>query len=563
MFLCRLQLLRISIAASAIVGTIYAQSPSIAPNGIVNSADYSRDFAPGALITIFGSGLASASQEPSGLPLPNLLAGTSVQLVGNGELLPLWYVSPTQINAQLPYDVAIGRVQVRVITSSASSNIDTITVGDSAPKLFTVDLSGHGQGIVTAANYNLLSASHPAGPGQTVILWMNSLGITSGGPVAGEAAAGASPGSVPSVMTKPLTVTVGGAPAAVVYAGLSPGSTGLYQVNVQLPLAAITGPLEVRVVVAGATSQTNVTLPYRQLGLYYALLGGKPVPGETLNGVSGPTSALAYQQADPTAWGLTGLNAWTNSTGLGSQYAAASGLAMTFLNGIAIVYDNNGIETGTYGKFYDNSNGPPNSQKPGLTDLYSMSNYFSLVFAGHFRLLQPASITTMIGYFDAAGVQALPFDPSNPYVQYRMNLWSNAAGPLPKSTGTFTGDVFSSDKTAGTFSFSNTGVNMISSTAGDAPKPIFRLVYELAAPITLPAGEYWFCHDASVRTSDTPVPASELITADEFARWVPSLRPLAEQPRRVSLFGVEFGLHDLWSLPRVVTVRPGAPLEQH
>ena len=148
-----------------------------------------------------------------------------------------------------------------------------------------------------------------------------------------------------------------------------------------------------------------------------------------------------------------------DNTGLGSQYSVVSGLAMTLLNGSTIVYDNNGIETSTYGSFYNNANGPPNAQKPGLSDLFSMSNYFPLVFAGHFRLAQPATITTLIGYFDALGQLALPFDPANPYVQYRMNIWSNAAGPLPKTTGNFAGDVFSSDKTAGTFSFADTGVN--------------------------------------------------------------------------------------------------------
>ena len=75
------------------------------------------------------------------------------------------------------------------------------------------------------------------------------------------------------------------------------------------------------------SSQANVTFSYRQLGFYYSLLGGKMVPGETLNGVSGPTSALAYQQSDGATWGNMGLNTWTNNTGLGSQYAAVSGLA--------------------------------------------------------------------------------------------------------------------------------------------------------------------------------------------------------------------------------------------
>ena len=232
---------------------------------------------------------------------------------------------------------------------------------------------------------------------------MNSMGAASGNPVAGQPAPGSSPGSQPSVLTETATATVDGMPAAVTFAGLSPGSTGLYQVNVQAPFAVITGPLSVQVTVGGVSSQENVTLPYRQLGFYHSLLGGKAVPGEALNGVSGANSALAYQQSDVATWGTAGLNAWTNNTGLGSQYSVVSGLAMTLLNGNNLVYDNNGIENNTYGSFYNNANGPANSQKPGLSELYSMSNYFPLVFAGHFRLAQPATITTLIGYFDAMG----------------------------------------------------------------------------------------------------------------------------------------------------------------
>jgi uncharacterized protein (TIGR03437 family) len=557
-------ILRVCVSAvSLIAGTAYAQSPNIASQGTVNSADYSRTFAPGALISIFGANLASSTQQPTALPLPTSFAGASVQLVSNGEAFPLWYVSPGQINAQLPYDVPTGQVQVKVVTAAGASNIDTITVTNWAPKIFTFDQSGQGPGVATTAGYSVLSAANPAGPGQAIVLWMNSMGATSGNPVAGQPSPGSSPGSQPSSVTETITATVDGMPAKVTFAGLSPGSTGLYQVNVQAPFVVITGPVTVQVTEGNISSQANVTFPYRQLGFYHSLLGGQAVPGETLNGISGATSALAYQQSDVATWGDTGLNAWTDNTGLGSPYSVVSGLAMTLLNGATIVYDNNGIETGAYGGFYDNANGPADSQKPGLSEMFSMSNYFPLVFAGQLRLAQTTTITTMIGYFDAQGVQALPFDPSNPYVQYRMNIWSNTTGPLPKTTGNFTGDVFSSDTAAGTFSFSNTGVNLISSDGTDAPKPIYRLVYRLAAPLTLPAGEYWFSHDASVLAQLGTSSAAEAITADDLQRLITSQKQAPSEARRVSLYGVELTVQDSWHLASPVTVRPNRPIEQH
>ncbi len=53
-----------------------------------------------------------------------------------------------------------------------------------------------------------------------------------------------------------------------------------------------------------------------------------------------------------------------------------------------IVYDNNGIETGYNGGFYNNLGGAVGSDatKPGFSDFYSSSNYFPLVFASYFKL---------------------------------------------------------------------------------------------------------------------------------------------------------------------------------
>jgi uncharacterized protein (TIGR03437 family) len=545
--------------------TVSAPAPSILTGGTVNAADYSRSFAPGGYISIFGSNLASSTQQAQAYPFPTSLGGASVELVGsNGEQFPLWYASPTQINAQMPYDVPIRQVQVRVLTAAGASNIDTITVSARAPKIFTLDFSGHGAAVATNTSFQVLTAALPVKPADTIVLWMNSLGATSGNPVAGQPAPGTTPGSQPD-MVLGVTATINGLDAPVSFAGLSPGSSGLYQANVQAPFTTITGPVAVQVMVGGVTTQANVTIPFRQLGFYFSILGGKAVSGQTLNGVSGATSALAYRQSDPLTWGTTGLNAWTNNTGLGTAYSIASGLALTLRNGTSVVYDNNGLETASFGTFYDNTNGPPNSQKPGLSDFYSMSNYFPLIFAGYFKLAQATTITELIGYFDALGVLDLPFDPQNPYVRYRMNIWSSVSGNLPKETSNFTGDVFSSDTTAGTFTFSDTGVKVISSIPPpqDLPKAIYRLSYRLASPLTLPAGEYWFSHDASVRalpaTSSTA--QMRLLSLDDLHQWISSQRPQQKGFVRFSLFGREMSFEDSWTLPEAVVVKPSAVIE--
>lgn len=541
----------------------FGQSPTInATNGVLNSADYSTSFAPGGLFSIFGANLASTTQQAGSYPLPSTLGGASVVIVATGEQCPLWYVSPTQINAQMPYDVGAGSVQVQVRTAVGVSNTPTITVSARAPKIFSLDFSGQGPAVVTTPSAQILTTATPAAPAQNIVLWMNSMGAVTGSIVAGQPAPGLAAGSQLSTVTDTVTATVGGINAPVTFAGLSPGSVGLYQVNLQAPFVVLTGPVAVTVTVGGQTTQTAMTIPYQQMGFYFSLLGGKAVAGQTLSGVTGSSSALAYRQTDQVTWGTNGYNAWTDNTGNGNQYSVATGVALTLMNGSAIVYDNNGIESATTGTFYDNTGGGANSQKPGLSDLYSMSNYFPLVFSGYFKLAQATTVTSLIGYFDPLGNATPVFDPSNPYLRYRMNIWSEATGPLPKETGNFTGDVFSSDTVAGTFSYSTTAVNMVSSKAGDKPKSIYRLTYQLAAPLTLPAGEYWFSHDASIRATPGASSTAHFVTAEQYTQLIQT-QTKHREPIHFSLFGQEMTWERGWEMPETVVVRPDAPVIEH
>src|SRR5437588_11625131 len=74
---------------------------------VVNGASFEAGVPRGCLVSIFGSKLAQSTASASILPLPKKLAGTVVT-VGDLELeAPLYFVSPGQINFQLPFD-AVG-----------------------------------------------------------------------------------------------------------------------------------------------------------------------------------------------------------------------------------------------------------------------------------------------------------------------------------------------------------------------------------------------------------------------------------------------------------------------
>lgn len=225
-------------------------------------------------------------------------------------------------------------------------------------------------------------------------------------------------------------------------------------------------------------------------GSYYTLSGGLFPTGNSVNGANG---AIAYLSDDP-YWGV-GIDAWHAD----SWYAGNSGMALTLKNGSNIVYDNNGLENNTFPLgFYTYGSSFP-SQGQGVVTGYSMANNYDFIYAGYVKLNSAITIDQLIGYFVFSGNpnDALtgPFDPNDPAFHYHMNLWSNAAGNLPTNTGSFVGDVFSSDDTAGAFSWSDTG-NVRTGSASQ--QHIYRLTYTLDNPLTLQAGTYWFSHDATI-----------------------------------------------------------------
>jgi len=127
------------------------------------------------------------------------------------------------------------------------------------------------------------------------------------------------------------------------------------------------------------------------------------------------------------------------------------------------------------------------------------------IYAGYFKITAATTVDQLVGYFayntNTSDALTAGFDPANPNVGFRMNIWSNVSGDLlPTDTNSFDGDVFSSDNAAGTFGWSPTTFDRIGSSS---TQDIYRLTYTLAEPITLQPGEYWFSHDAVVPEPST------------------------------------------------------------
>ena len=100
--------MRIPIFALVLAPALWGQeAPSVAPGAVVDAASRSRVLAPGMWVTIYGSGFTSSTVTASSVPLPSALDGVCVELDDGSQTrpAPLLFVSPSQINALLPYDV--------------------------------------------------------------------------------------------------------------------------------------------------------------------------------------------------------------------------------------------------------------------------------------------------------------------------------------------------------------------------------------------------------------------------------------------------------------------------
>lgn len=231
--------------------------PIVASQGVLNSASYARGeaLAPGALVTVFGSRLATTNVQAPTLPLDSTLGVTSVTL--GGRQLPLLFASNGQVNALIPFDVPLDVPQGLLVRRGTSLSVpEEVLVTSSQPGVFTKSQSGSGQGIIVDPLYRMVEPGNPAAPGDVVMIFSTGLGAVSPRVTAGTAA----PREPLARAQSNVSVTVGGLPAQVVYAGLSPGWAGLYQVNVVIPAGVSPGASVPVVVTSGIRSSPPVTI---------------------------------------------------------------------------------------------------------------------------------------------------------------------------------------------------------------------------------------------------------------------------------------------------------------
>ncbi|MBI4465598.1 MAG: matrixin family metalloprotease [Acidobacteria bacterium] len=242
-----------AVSTSALAGGIITTvNPTV--GSVQEGAGLGTTLTPGEIIVISGTDLAfgrgtDGTEWALARPLPTSLGGVSVKI--GSRFAPLFFVSPGQIKAMIPFETTSSAADITVLTGpGASGNTVTVNLSPTAPGIFSINQAGTGQGAVLIGNEDIVAAPagsvpgrvcRPANRGERILIFATGLG-----PVKTAFPSGLAPaiGSEPLWMINKPQVRIGGLliPAEnVEYAGLAPLYAGLYQVNVLLPDNVPTG----------------------------------------------------------------------------------------------------------------------------------------------------------------------------------------------------------------------------------------------------------------------------------------------------------------------------------
>ena len=258
-----------------------ASAPRIPADGIVlaTGPPAVNRISPNAIISVYGQGFApqgtlatDPALNPAGRVAANL--GATCLEIG-GKRAPLFYVDPTQINAQVPHDLAPGEAALTVTRGCGTANEQrseaaSATVAAVSPAFFNVplNLDGrnplvalHGGGPDLAGAPDLGAAYTPAEPGEFVTLFGTGFGATEPPLETGQI-----PGAAVR-LANAVAFTFGGIavpPQDVLYRGAAPCCAGLYQFTVRVPADVPDGNVPVTAVVQGVSTPEGPYLTVRR-----------------------------------------------------------------------------------------------------------------------------------------------------------------------------------------------------------------------------------------------------------------------------------------------------------
>jgi uncharacterized protein (TIGR03437 family) len=247
----------VAMNAPRTVKALFDTVPYVAPAGVVNAAGTTPQavVAPGSIISIFGANLATETAVAPAGTLPQTLVGLTVSV---GErLLPLFFASPGQINAQVPEGLAAGDQVLTVTPTGAPEVRASFKVVPNAPGLFAVAVDGQAMALALHENGSAVTAEAPAKPGELLTVYGTGFGPTDHARPEGMPI----PKSPTYSMVDAVKLQVGelSIPAERAFAVV--GSCGVDAAQFRLD-GSVTGTVTLRVTINGVDSNT-LMLPVR------------------------------------------------------------------------------------------------------------------------------------------------------------------------------------------------------------------------------------------------------------------------------------------------------------
>jgi glucosylceramidase len=233
-----------TLPAGAVATYLWSgMAPTFPSDGVVNAAAVAQPLSPGGIFSIYGTQLAGAVFGATSIPLTTSFGSTSVAV--NNVPAPLFYAGPSQINAQMPWNISPGMATVSLTTGGQTVN-QFVTVAAAGPGIFTFDGT---RGIALNPDYSLNSSTNPAPSGGYVTLFGTGPGPVTPADTTGQAA----PGS-PLEYASSSSATWASGPLAVYFAGMAPGFVGTMQVNVAVPTVSAATAVDITVTVNGVAA---------------------------------------------------------------------------------------------------------------------------------------------------------------------------------------------------------------------------------------------------------------------------------------------------------------------
>ncbi len=217
----------LNVSGPKAIGAVFSPVPYLPPAAVQNSAGLTpaNGVAPGAVVSIYGLNLAGATLAGPASPLVQTLLNVTATL--GQQILPIYFVSPQQINVQLPYETPLGN-QLLVVHQTGQPDVNAVfSVVRNAPGLFAI----------THPDGTPVNAANPATVGEILTISGTGFGPYDQNPPDGIAV----PNGANYNLLDPVIATAGGVSVSALSSGPTVGSVGMNFATFQVPSSLPSG----------------------------------------------------------------------------------------------------------------------------------------------------------------------------------------------------------------------------------------------------------------------------------------------------------------------------------